>query len=107
MGTCWFRQPSALLRARGLGIVPFRSPASGRLGPEIMNQTPQDTADAKQSSDTPERPPEHPRFAKPQRVAFVQSAWHREVVEECRIAFLDEAEARHIPRASIDVFEVP
>ena len=52
-------------------------------------------------------PPVHPRFARPQRVAFVQSAWHRDVVEECRIAFLDEIEARHIPRASVDLFEVP
>jgi 6,7-dimethyl-8-ribityllumazine synthase len=51
--------------------------------------------------------PEHPRFTKPQRVAFVQSAWHREVIEQCRLAFLDEIEARHIERARIDVFEVP
>jgi 6,7-dimethyl-8-ribityllumazine synthase len=49
----------------------------------------------------------HPRFARPQRIAFVQSAWHREVVEECRIAFLAEIEARHITRAQIDLFEVP
>jgi 6,7-dimethyl-8-ribityllumazine synthase len=69
-----------------------------------MNQTPQQP-----SEDTTERPPtpEHPRFAKPQRVAFVQSAWHHEVVEECRLAFLAEIEARHIARAQIDVFEVP
>jgi 6,7-dimethyl-8-ribityllumazine synthase len=52
-------------------------------------------------------PPSHPRFAKPQRVAFVQSSWHREVVEECRIAFLDEIEARGIERSRIDLFEVP
>src|SRR5882672_3908087 len=52
-------------------------------------------------------PPVHPRFAKPQRVAFVQSAWHRDVVAECRIAFLTEIEARHIARAQIDIFEVP
>src|SRR5438105_15352307 len=59
--------------------------------------------------DTPERPPApvHPRFAKPQRVAFVQAAWHRDVVEECRIAFLEEIEARHISRAQVDLFEVP
>src|SRR6267142_3862627 len=55
----------------------------------------------------PPSAPAHPRFAKPQRVAFVQSSWHREVVEECRIAFLDEIEARHIARAQIDLFEVP
>src|ERR1700726_5114574 len=52
-------------------------------------------------------PPSHPRFAKPQGIAFVQSSWHREVVEECRIAFLDEIEARHIDRARVDVFAVP
>src|SRR5688500_10603556 len=59
--------------------------------------------------DTPERPPApvHPRFVKPQRVAFVQASWHRDVVEECRIAFLEEIEARHISRAQVDLFEVP
>src|SRR4026208_386833 len=59
--------------------------------------------------DVPERPPApvHPRFVKPQRVAFVQSSWHRDVVEECRIAFLEEIEARHISRAQVDLFEVP
>ncbi len=56
----------------------------------------------------PEAPvPQHPRFNKPQRVAFVQSSWHREVVEEARVAFLAEIEARHITRAQIDLFEVP
>src|SRR5947199_3420985 len=57
----------------------------------------------------PERPPApvHPRFVKPQRVAFVQSSWHRDVVEECRIAFLEEMELRHISRAQVDLFEVP
>jgi 6,7-dimethyl-8-ribityllumazine synthase len=77
-----------------------------------MNQTSQET-DAKDSSDvkaTSEeagRPAEHPRFARPQRIAFVQSAWHREVVVECRLAFLAEIEARHVPSAQVDVFEVP
>jgi 6,7-dimethyl-8-ribityllumazine synthase len=47
----------------------------------------------------------HPRFVTPQRVAFVQSSWHREVVEECRIASLAEIEARHI--TNVDLFEVP
>jgi 6,7-dimethyl-8-ribityllumazine synthase len=55
----------------------------------------------------PPPPPEHPRFAKPQRVAFVQSSWHRDVVAECRVAFLAEIEARHIARAQVDIFEVP
>jgi 6,7-dimethyl-8-ribityllumazine synthase len=77
-----------------------------------MNQMLEDAPEAKgpaEVSQAAEPPPisEHPRFAKPQRVAFVQSAWHREVIEQCRLAFLDEIEARHIERARIDVFEVP
>jgi 6,7-dimethyl-8-ribityllumazine synthase len=68
-----------------------------------MNQTLQE-GDAGGSEDRPPAP-EYPRFAKPQRVAFVQSSWHREVIEECRLAFLAEIEARHI--TNIDVFEVP
>ena len=71
---------------------------------------PQEPADTSDSSEAPSAPaaqpsaPEFPRFAKPQRVAFVQSAWHREVVAECRVAFLAEIEKRHIARAQIDVF---
>lgn len=49
--------------------------------------------------------PDHPHFAKPQRVAFVQACWHRDVVAEARIAFVKEAEARHLTH--VDVFEVP
>src|SRR6476469_8981872 len=74
-----------------------------------MNQMLQEPTQTKISSDTIDRPPTpiHPRFARPQRVAFVQSAWHREVVEECRIAFLKEIEARGIARAQVDLFAVP
>jgi len=64
-------------------------------------------ANTSQPPQPPPLPPSHPRFAKPQRVAFVQSAWHRDVVAECRAAFLAEGEARHIPRTAIDIFEVP
>src|ERR1700722_14896993 len=68
----------------------------------------EDPAEVKQPPEVNDPPPVrvHPRFAKPQRVAFVQSAWHREVVEECRIAFLAEIEARGIEPARIDLFEV-
>jgi 6,7-dimethyl-8-ribityllumazine synthase len=61
------------------------------------------------SPDTPDRPPapNHPRFAKPQRIAFVQASWHREVVDECRVSFLEEIEARGIARAQVDFFAVP
>jgi 6,7-dimethyl-8-ribityllumazine synthase len=75
--------------------------------PQVKQTT--EPADAANPPEIGDSPPARtfPRFAKPQRVAFVQSAWHREVVEECRIAFLDEIEARGIARAHIDLFEVP
>src|ERR1700759_3831119 len=75
--------------------------------PEAKSQT--ETSQAGPPPDTPALPPapHHPRFVKPQRVAFVQSSWHRDVVEECRIAFLAEIEARGIATPQIDLFEVP
>ena len=48
-----------------------------------MSETPQESV-----KEPAGQPPDHPRFAKPQRVAFVQSAWHPEVVEAGRLAFL-------------------
>ena len=77
-----------------------------------MNQTVLEPEVKSQIPDTP-RPPEqppapvHPRFAKPQRIAFVQACWHREVVQEAFTAFLAEMELRHVPRSAIDQFEVP
>lgn len=74
-----------------------------------MNQMLQDTQAETSEVIQPPVPqgpaPAHPRFAKPQRVAFVQASWHRDVVEEARIAFMKEAEARHLTH--VDVFEVP
>lgn len=49
----------------------------------------------------------HPRFAKPQRVAFVQSSWHRDIVAPCWQSFVNEIEARHITPSQVDLFEVP
>jgi len=65
--------------------------------------------DAEVSAGTIDPPaaPAHPRFARPQRIAFVQACWHREVVQEAKVAFLAEIEARHIPRERVDIFEVP
>lgn len=51
--------------------------------------------------------PAHPGFAKPQRIAFVQACWHRDVVDECRVSFLKEIAARGISPAQVDLFEVP
>jgi 6,7-dimethyl-8-ribityllumazine synthase len=76
-----------------------------------MNQMLQepDVSQTTNAPDTPDRPPtpSHPRFTKPQRVAFVQASWHREVVDECRVSFLEEIEARGISRAQVDFFAVP
>ena len=77
-----------------------------------MNQTLLEVEAKSHVPDTPQPPepppaPVHPRFAKPQRIAFVQACWHREVVQEARIAFLAEIEARHVPRSAVDLFEVP
>jgi 6,7-dimethyl-8-ribityllumazine synthase len=41
------------------------------------------------------------------RIAFVQSCWHRDIVDQCRIAFVAELAALGIPQESIDFFEVP
>jgi 6,7-dimethyl-8-ribityllumazine synthase len=71
-----------------------------------MLQDPQAETSQIQPPPVPADPaPPHPRFAKPQRVAFVQACWHRDVVAEARIAFMKEAEARHLTH--VDVFEVP
>ena len=78
--------------------------------PEVQHSQVQDSqvqhSQAPITNDPPAAPA-HPRFAKPQRIAFVQACWHREVVEEARIAFLDEIEARNIARDRVDIFEVP
>ena len=78
-----------------------------------MNQMLSDSTSATTTTETtsPGVPPgvtvEPIRFAKPQRVAFVQSCWHRDIVAECRVAFLQEIEVRGIAPSQVDLFEVP
>ena len=102
-----------LLAKPPLVIIRFTMRGGGVLATPVtktedaMSQTPPEGAASAASSEAAAQPPVHPRFTKPQRVAFVQSAWHRDVVAECRHAFLTEIEARHIARAQIDVFDVP
>jgi 6,7-dimethyl-8-ribityllumazine synthase len=45
--------------------------------------------------------------ASPQRVAFIQSCWHRDIVDQCRVSFLAEMEKLGHARENIDLFEVP
>uniref|UniRef100_Q07RQ4 6,7-dimethyl-8-ribityllumazine synthase n=1 Tax=Rhodopseudomonas palustris (strain BisA53) TaxID=316055 RepID=Q07RQ4_RHOP5 len=47
------------------------------------------------------------RFARPQRIAFVQSSWHRDIVAACWASFRAEIEARGIAPSQLDQFEVP
>jgi 6,7-dimethyl-8-ribityllumazine synthase len=41
------------------------------------------------------------------RIAFVQSCWHREIVDQARIAFLEEIKKVGLVRHVVDCFEVP
>jgi len=41
-----------------------------------------------------------------ERIAFVQSCWHREIVDECRDSFLAEMEERGVTRSQVDLVEV-
>ena len=42
-----------------------------------------------------------------ERIAFVQSCWHQDIVDRCRQSFLAEMAKRGTPASSIDLFEVP
>jgi len=43
----------------------------------------------------------------PKRFAFVQSCWHREIVDQGRDAFLGEMASGGVPPSAIDLYEVP
>ena len=40
-----------------------------------------------------------------ERIAFIQSCWHRDIVDNLRDAFM--AETTKLTRCSVDFFEVP
>ena len=41
------------------------------------------------------------------RIAFVQSAWHESIVEQCRTSFVNEISSYGVQPEQIDVFRVP
>ena len=51
-------------------------------------------------------PAPQPDAAAP-RIAFIQSCWHKELVDQCREAFLAESAAHGHGRPQIDLFELP
>jgi 6,7-dimethyl-8-ribityllumazine synthase len=61
-----------------------------------MNQMLQETSSTQSQSELHATAGDPPRdvvpfhFARPPRVAFVQSCWHRDIVAEARTAFLAE-----------------
>jgi len=42
-----------------------------------------------------------------QRIAFIQSSWHRDIVDQCRFAFMKEIAAKGFSEWQVDVFDVP
>jgi 6,7-dimethyl-8-ribityllumazine synthase len=42
-----------------------------------------------------------------QRIAFIQSTWHRDIVDRARESFIEEAAQLGVERQAIDVIEVP
>ncbi len=41
------------------------------------------------------------------RIAFVQARWHADIVDQCRISFIDEIERLTNGSAQVEVFDVP
>jgi 6,7-dimethyl-8-ribityllumazine synthase len=41
------------------------------------------------------------------RIAFLQSCWHKDIVDQCRVGFLAELERLGLDPAVVDHFEVP
>jgi 6,7-dimethyl-8-ribityllumazine synthase len=74
-----------------------------------MNQTPSDQTptDSDSSASAAPAATDAIKFAQAHRIAFIQSSHHREVVEACRLAFLDEAAAHGIAQNNVTTFTVP
>jgi len=48
-----------------------------------------------------------PLSAAPGRIAFIQSCWHKDIVDQCRLSFVAELAKMGSPEVPVDVFEVP
>src|SRR5262245_54645282 len=63
-----------------------------------MNQVNQQTVSASQAV---------PPTTAGTRIAFVQSCWHKDIVDRCRESFVAEMAKRGFAESDIEVFEVP
>lgn len=50
--------------------------------------------------------PQQPAPAAPVRIAFVQSLWHREIVDQCRLSFTEEMARLGHDAKQLDMYEV-
>ncbi len=41
------------------------------------------------------------------KIAFIQARWHADIVDQCRLSFIDEVRERTQDTASVEVFDVP
>ena len=41
------------------------------------------------------------------RIAFIQSCWHKDIVDQCRLAFMSDLGRLRLADPRVDVFEVP
>jgi 6,7-dimethyl-8-ribityllumazine synthase len=48
-----------------------------------------------------------PFISSARRIAFVQSSWHKDIVDRCRTAFVDELARSGVDESHCDFFEVP
>ena len=46
-------------------------------------------------------------LSSPHRIAFVQSCWHKDTVDQCKTAFVDELDRLGLDPSQCDFFEVP
>jgi len=49
----------------------------------------------------------NPSFRDSRRIAFIQSSWHKDIVDQGRIAFLEEVAQLGVDPRSVDLFDVP
>ena len=43
----------------------------------------------------------------PGKIAFIQARWHADIVDQCRLSFLEEIKSRGIDASVVEVFDVP
>ena len=41
------------------------------------------------------------------KIAFIQAGWHREIVDQARLSFIDELSANDFDTSRVEVFDVP